>query len=99
MPPTTPAYRLHKPTGLAVVRLNGKDIYLGKHGTPESLAKYDTLTGEWKNNGRQLPAAKAAAEGSSPGVTVAEIIVAYWVPLTAEHTQAVRSEEPRNVSL
>ena len=27
-----PRYRLHKPTGLAVVRLNGRDIYLGKHG-------------------------------------------------------------------
>ena len=31
-----PEYRLHKPTGRGVVRLNGRDIYLGTHGTPES---------------------------------------------------------------
>ncbi len=24
-----PKYRLHKPTGLGVVRLNGHDVYLG----------------------------------------------------------------------
>ena len=28
-----PSYRLHKPTGQAVVRLDGRDVYLGKHGT------------------------------------------------------------------
>ena len=28
-----PSYRLHRPTGLAVVSLGGKDHYLGKHGT------------------------------------------------------------------
>jgi hypothetical protein len=27
-----PSYRLHKPTGLAVVTIHGKDHYLGKHG-------------------------------------------------------------------
>ena len=31
-----PSYRLHKPTGQAVVTLNGKDHYLGRHGTRES---------------------------------------------------------------
>ncbi len=29
-----PKYRLHRPTGQAVVTLNGRDTYLGKHGTP-----------------------------------------------------------------
>ena len=28
-----PAYRLHKPTGQAVVRLESRDHYLGRHGT------------------------------------------------------------------
>lgn len=41
--PVTPAYRLHKPSGQAVVRLNAKDHYLGKFGTPESHALYDQL--------------------------------------------------------
>lgn len=47
-----PAYRLHKPTGLAVVRLAGKDHYLGKHGSPSSYAKYDILIADYLANGR-----------------------------------------------
>ena len=34
-----PSYRLHKPSGQAVVTLNGRDYYLGKHGTAESRAE------------------------------------------------------------
>jgi hypothetical protein len=30
-----PSYRLHKPTGLAVVTIGGHDVYLGKHVTDE----------------------------------------------------------------
>ena len=35
----TPSDHLHKPTGQSVVTLNGRDIYLGHHGTPESKAE------------------------------------------------------------
>jgi hypothetical protein len=35
-----PAYRLHKPTGQAVVRIAGRDFYLGKHGTDASHEAY-----------------------------------------------------------
>ena len=38
-----PTYRLHKATGQAVVTLGGRDIYLGRHGTPESQAEYDRI--------------------------------------------------------
>jgi hypothetical protein len=31
-----PSYRLHKPSGQAVVTLNGKGFYLGAHDTPAS---------------------------------------------------------------
>ena len=31
-----PSYSLHKPTGQAKVRYNGKTKYLGKYGSPES---------------------------------------------------------------
>ena len=31
-----PSYRHHKPTGQAVVTLNGRDIYLGKYHTREN---------------------------------------------------------------
>ena len=42
-PGGVPSYRLHKPTGRAVVTIDGRDHYLGKHGTPESLRHYRVL--------------------------------------------------------
>lgn len=42
-----PSYRLPKPSGLGVVRLDGRDIYLGKHGPPESQAEYRRVIAEW----------------------------------------------------
>ena len=41
-----PAYVNHKPTGQARVRIDGKDHYLGKYGSPESHEKYDELVAE-----------------------------------------------------
>jgi hypothetical protein len=43
----TPAYRLHKQSGQAVVRRSGRDFYLFEHGAPESRAEYDRIVGEW----------------------------------------------------
>lgn len=53
-PKRTPSYRLHTPSGLAVVTIDGKDIYLGRHGTPESEEQYHRLIVEWLAN-RQAP--------------------------------------------
>lgn len=41
-----PSYRLHKPSGLAVVTIGGKDFYLGQHGTAESRRNYDRVISE-----------------------------------------------------
>ncbi len=49
-----PAYQYHL-SGQAKVRLGGRDFYLGKHGTPESYAKYHTLVGEYIANGMEPP--------------------------------------------
>jgi hypothetical protein len=63
----TPSYRLHKPTGQAVVTLDGRD--LGKYGSVASRAEYDRLIAEWLANGRRLaPGADA---------TVSELMVGY----------------------
>lgn len=43
-----PSYSLHKATGQARVRIDGKDVYLGKHGTPESRDRYDEVIREWQ---------------------------------------------------
>ncbi|MGC4033711.1 MAG: hypothetical protein QM754_18655 [Tepidisphaeraceae bacterium] len=51
-----PSLRLHKPSGQAVVTLNGKDYYLGRHGTPEAQAAYESRIGEYLLAGRIVPA-------------------------------------------
>src|ERR1051325_7579632 len=70
-----PTYRLHKPSGLGVVRLDGRDLYLGKHGTPESLAEHRRVIAEWLASPRGVP-------GESPGTlsqatTVDELVCGY----------------------
>ena len=52
----TPSYRLHKPSGQAVVTINRQDLYLGKFNSPQSRAEYDRVIAEWLGNGRQAPA-------------------------------------------
>ena len=48
--PTTdrpiPKYRHYKPKDLAVVRIDGRDHYLGKYNSPESREKYHRLLAE-----------------------------------------------------
>ncbi|MCK4340847.1 MAG: hypothetical protein KAY37_03895 [Phycisphaerae bacterium] len=63
--PRIPSYRLHKTSGRAVVRLNGQDIYLGKHGTPESHANYNRVICEWASNFRQLPSKEGGPRASA----------------------------------
>jgi integrase len=65
-----PAYCRHKGTDQAVVYLNGKAVYLGKHGTSASRQEYERVIGEWLAHGRQLP--------QSGDLTVNELILAYW---------------------
>jgi hypothetical protein len=36
-----PSYCLYKPTGQACVRSDGRDLYLGHHGSVESRQKYE----------------------------------------------------------
>ena len=42
-----PACTLHKPTGEARVRIDGRDHYLGVYGSRESRLRYDDLIAEW----------------------------------------------------
>ena len=44
---TKPAYQHHRGSGQAKVRINGKDIYLGKYGTPESYERYEDVVADW----------------------------------------------------
>src|SRR5262249_27643374 len=69
----TPSYRLHKPTGQAVVTLDANDHYLGRHGTPERREEYDRLIAAWLTNSRSLSQAGSLSEGPA----VNEVILAY----------------------
>ncbi len=59
---SVPSYRLHKATGQAVVTLNRKDHYLGKHGTDESRRIYDELVIQHQSGGKS----KVKPKRSSP---------------------------------
>lgn len=74
-----PRYRLHKPSGQAVVTLSGRDHYLGPHGTQVSKDEYDRAVAEWLANGRRA----VLAEEEKPSLLVLELVGAYW-----RHAQA-----------
>jgi integrase len=67
-----PSYRKHRATGQAVVTLNGRDFYLGPHGTKVSKAEYDRIIGEWLQQGRQIHPV-----GGTGSLSVIELIVSY----------------------
>jgi len=70
-----PALRHHRPSGQASVRIDGRDHYLGKHGTPESLEKYDRLIARWLTGRHDtLPAPVPTPRA----LTVSEMILAYY---------------------
>lgn len=76
-----PKYRKHKPSGQAVVTLNGRDHYLGPHRSQTSIAEYDRLIAEWLAGGRRLP------EDGHASFTVNELIAAYWDHVTAYYVK------------
>ncbi|MCH7596559.1 MAG: recombinase XerD, partial [Planctomycetes bacterium] len=67
-----PRYRLHRPSGQAVVTVCGKDHYLGKHSSKASREAYDRLIAEWLRNGRTLP-----VHDCEP-ISINELLLAYF---------------------
>ncbi len=59
-------------SGQAVVRLCGKDHYVGPFGSVEAQARYDALIAEWLARGRVL------APADDEGVSVNELVLSYW---------------------
>lgn len=68
-----PSYRLHRPSGNAVVTIAGKDHYLGRHGTAASKAAYGRLVAELVAS--PTPGTTRPAAGT---VSVQELLAAYW---------------------
>lgn len=70
-----PALVHHKPTGQARVRIAGRDLYLGRYGTPEADERYRRIVAEFVTSGGlpEVPTTGPAAIG----ISVNELILAY----------------------
>ncbi len=73
-----PKYRLHKSWGLGVVRIDGRDIYLGKYGTPESQAEYRRVIADWlASGGLVTPGTSPEDAQADEGFTINELVLGY----------------------
>lgn len=87
---SAPSYQLHKSSGRAVVRINGKDHYLGKHGTKESQQRYkQVLADHWNPPGINEKMMLSSPRGSD--VLIAALVVAYGKKAINKHGE--NSEE------
>ena len=81
---SAPSYRLHKSTGQAVVCINGKDLYLGKHGTEESQRRYkQALADHWSPPG--INQKKLLVQPKVADVTIARLVVAFGKKAINKH--------------
>jgi integrase len=92
-----PSYRLHKPSGQAVVTISGRDYYLGTPDSPESREKYHRLIAEWMTTERTRAGSDDAK--ALPDLTVAEVILAFWRHAQAHylHPDGTPSDELANI--
>jgi len=60
--PCVPSYRHHRPSGQAVVTLDGRDLCLGDWKTKASRIGYKRLIGEWLSDGRPRPSLNDKAD-------------------------------------
>ncbi len=79
--PRIPSYRLHKPSGQAIVVIRGKTLYLGRFGSQESHAEYNRIIAEWLAQGTAAPAP------SKSDLCVSELILAYWCHVEAYYVK------------
>src|SRR5262245_51462507 len=73
-----PSYCHHKASGRAVVRLDGRDHYLGPYGSPESHERYARLIAEWQSRLRVDFVAPVIENDRRIGsLTINEVMLAY----------------------
>ncbi len=95
--PRLPKYRHHRASGQAVVTIGGKDRYLGPWRSKASRLEYDRLIAEWLAAGRPT---RSSADLATP-LTVAELLVRYWVYAKIYYRQpdGTESSELHNLRL
>lgn len=62
----------HKASGNAVVRLGGKDFYLGPWKSKAAKVEYDRLVAEWLIGGR------VTAQAGATAINVNQVMAAFW---------------------
>ncbi len=67
-----PKLRHHRPSGRAVVTLNGRDLYVGRWGCPEARVEYERVIAEWLTRRRCFPDTPR-----SDALTVNEVLLGY----------------------
>ncbi len=70
-----PGSLLHKPSGQARVIIDGKHIYLGEYGSPESREKYARLMADFSKPSAEKVV--GAGKGSSD-LSINEMLVKYY---------------------
>ncbi len=80
-----PSYRLHKPSGKAVVTVNGKDYYLGVHNSKESKLAYPRIIGEYK--------AAGSSYGIEADITSMAMVMADYLDFCEQHYPGTRSSD------
>jgi integrase len=71
---TIPAYRHHKARNCAVVTIDGRNVYLGPFGSPESKRRYAEKLAEWQRT-KSLPTPPAASAIYTAGKLAAEYLL------------------------
>ena len=97
-----PKYRHHKARNLAVVRIEGKDHYLGPYESEESIARYHLLIADWRagkcDSNNQL--AENQNKRKDSGITVIELAAKYSHFAAGYYTKDGRPTQPGiNVAL
>ncbi len=74
-----PAYRHHKPRNCAVVRIDGRDHYLGPYGSPESHEKYARLIAERCSSPSTTAVGPASSVRVRQPLSIVELVAKYWL--------------------
>lgn len=91
--PKIPSYRLHKPSGKAIVVIRNRMYYLGKFGSAESKDEYSRIIAEWAaQSGDLVPPRPRDRPGEV--LTITELASAYWAYVIGYYVKdgAVTSE-------
>jgi len=98
-----PSLRLHKASGQAVVTVRGRDIYCGKHGTPEAAANYQRVIATLVASGPEVvrhhgvprPGGRRPAfrPPTARPLSVAELLLAYVEHAEREYQPPSRETE------